>query len=79
MTEPLDMSKDPDRFDAATAPSGPLDPVADPDRFDTSGRTLPQLLGEGAYEGERDNATWLWGLVGVLAFLALVSLVISQL
>jgi hypothetical protein len=54
MTEPLDMSKDPDR-------------------------TLPELLGEGAHEGERDNATWLWGLLGVLAFLALVSLVISLL
>ena len=79
MTEPLDMSKDPDRFVAEPAPVGPLDPAKDPDRFPAEGRTLPELLGEGAYEDERDNATWLWGLIGILAFLAVVSLVISLL
>ena len=46
---------------------------------DLTGRTLPELLGEGAYEDKRDGVTWLWGLVGVLAFLAIVSLIISLL
>lgn len=63
MTEPLDPAKDPDRYD----------PTAEPGR----GRTLPDLLGEGAQEDERDNLTWLLGLVGVLAFLVLVSLVVQ--
>lgn len=80
MTEPLDMSKDPDRFahDEVPKPAA-LDPALDPDRFDGSavgGSTLPELLGEGSYEDERDNLTWLLGLVGVIAFLVLVSLLV---
>ena len=80
MTEPLDMSKDPDRFapDAVSRPAA-LDPALDPDRFDGSavgGSTLPELLGKGSYEDERDNLTWLLGLVGVIAFLVLVSLLV---
>ena len=60
MTEPLDMSKDPDRFDGSAVGES----------------TLPELLGEGSYEDERDNLTWLLGLVGAIAFLVLVSLIV---
>ncbi len=60
MTEPLDMSRDPDRFDGLAV----------------GGSTLPELLGEGSYEDERDNLTWLLGLVGVIAFLVLVTLLV---
>lgn len=60
MTEPLDMSKDPDRYD--------------PER---DSRTLPQLLGEGAHEERRDNLAWLFGLLGVIGFLLLVSLLLQ--
>lgn len=60
MTEPLDMSKDPDRF---VAPG--------------EGQTLPELLGEGAQEGERDSMNWLIGLAGVLGFLLLFSLLVQ--
>ena len=59
-----------------------LDPAQDPDRFDPAqgpqGRTLPELLGEGSYEDKRDNLTWLLGLVGIFAFLLLVSLLLSH-
>ncbi len=83
MTEPMDMSKDPDRFRPDNGPTGPLDPRADPDRFDpaasgsTSGRTLPELLGPGAQEDPRDTMTWLIGLLGVIGFLVVVSLLIQ--
>jgi hypothetical protein len=57
-----------------------LDPALDPDRYDPArdlppgqGQTLPELLGEGAFEEKRDNYQWAIGLLGVLAFLALVS------
>jgi hypothetical protein len=73
----LDPSQDPDRFDPARdeAPvAGPLDPELDPDRFHAP--TLPGLLGEGAHEDERDNLTWLLGLVGVLGFLVVISLLV---
>ena len=73
----LDPDKDPDRYDAArdeAAPAGPLDPAADPDRYRSP--TLPGLLGEGAHEDERDNLVWLVGLVSVLGFLVLVSLLV---
>jgi hypothetical protein len=70
----LDPSQDPDRYDAAKdeAPVGGLDPEEDPDRFRSP--TLPGLLGEGSQEGERDNLTWLVGLVSVFGFLALITL-----
>lgn len=58
MTAPMDPSKDPDRFDSSS----------------TSGKTLPQLLGDGAQEDDRNNLTWLLGLLAVLSFLVLVSL-----
>jgi hypothetical protein len=80
VTEPLDMSKDPDRFVVGAEPAyptGPLDPALDPDRFDPADQTLPQLLGKGAYEDERDNLQWLIGLLGVLGFLVLVSLLLQ--
>ena len=83
MTEPLDMSKDPDRFQPDVGPTSPLDPAADPDRFDpaasgpTRGRTLPELLGPGAQEEPRDSMTWLIGLLGVIGFLVVVSLLIQ--
>ena len=56
---PLDMSKDPDRFDATRA----AEPVQD--------RTLPELLGAGAQEDERVGMEWLAGLAAVLVFLGL--------
>jgi hypothetical protein len=77
-----DRAFDPDRYDPSreTAPVGRLDPASDPDRFDPvkqvppgQGQTLPDLLGEGAYEEKRDGYEWAIGLLGVLAFLALVS------
>lgn len=55
----------------------------DPDRFDPvkegglSGRTLPELLGDGAHEGERDNRAWLSGLLAVIGFLVVVSLLLQ--
>lgn len=79
---PLDMSKDPDRFDAAYEPlpdptvvGGPLDRSLDPDRYNPpgQGQTLTDLLGEGAHEDTRNNLEWAYGLLGILAFLALVS------
>ncbi|HWH27718.1 MAG TPA: hypothetical protein VNU26_01945 [Mycobacteriales bacterium] len=78
----LDPALDPDRYDAArdSAPAGRLDPARDPDRYDPvrevppgQGQTLPDLLGDGAHEDQRDNYQWAIGLIGVLAFLALVS------
>lgn len=82
---PLDLSKDPDRFDPdrdpaddlrdPTVPGGPLDRSLDPDRYRPpgQGQTLTDLLGEGAHEDERNNLEWLYGLIGIVAFLALVS------
>lgn len=76
----LDPSLDPDRFDPdrAQPAAGPLDPALDPDRYDPAqdrprSPTLPGLLGEGSYEDERSNLTWLLGLVAVFGFLALVT------
>lgn len=54
--------------------TAPMDPAKDPDRFDTTDKTLPQLLGSGAQEDDRNNLTWLLGLLAVLSFLVLVSL-----
>ncbi len=75
---PLDPSQDPDRFRPDEAPELPrgLDPAYDPDRFRPpgQGQSLTDLLGkEGAQEEDRDGWQWLYGLVTVLAFLALVS------
>jgi hypothetical protein len=73
----LDPGQDPDRFDPKRdgAPvDGPLDPELDPDRYRSP--TLPGLLGEGAQEDERNNLTWLLGLVSVFAFLLVVSLLV---
>ena len=84
-TGPLDLSQDPDRYDPSrdAAPVGRLDPRLDPDRYDPagdpaagsgrSGRTLPELLGEGAFEEKRDGYEWALGLLGIIAFIALVS------
>ncbi len=79
MTGPLDPAHDPDRYDPDAAPdpaAASLDPAQDPDRFD---RTLPQMLGPGAHEDARDTWEWLYGLLAVLAFLAVVSLLITYL
>jgi hypothetical protein len=78
---PLDMSKDPDRFDpnrvdpVVVTPQRPLDPARDPDRYRPpgQGQTLTDLLGEGAFEEKRDNNQWAIGLISILAFLLLVS------
>ena len=82
-TPPLDMSKDPDRFDPdehprlmEPAPSPRLDPAQDPDRYvrpPGQGQTLTDLLGKGAQEGSRDGYQWVAGLIGVFLFLALVA------
>ena len=53
-----------------------LDPRDDPDRFlpPGQGQSLTDLLGKaGTHEGERDGYQWIAGLLGVLAFLALVA------
>lgn len=70
---PLDPAQDPDRFDAGRAaePTGPLDPALDPDRYQD--QTLPELLGAGSQEDDRDWLESLIGLAGVLLFLALVT------
>lgn len=95
-TRPLDLSQDPDRYDAERDTAGRdggavfdpdehprlvelprgLDPSQDPDRYlpPGQGQSLPELLGEaGTHEGERDTYQWVFGLVGVFAFLALVA------
>ena len=69
---------DPDRFDPTQQPVvvGPLDLSQDPDRMPPpgQGQSLTDLLGkERAYEEERDGFEWVFGLLGVLAFLALVA------
>jgi hypothetical protein len=78
----LDPAGDPDRYDPgrASAPIGPLDPALDPDRHPAprevppgQGQTLTELLGEGAHEEKRDGYEWVFGLIGILAFLALTS------
>ena len=81
---PLDMSKDPDRFDptssfdptASLSVVGPLDPARDPDRMPRAGegQSLTDLMGKArAQEDERDNYAWAYGLIGVLVFLGLVA------
>ena len=74
----LDPAQDPDRFDPTREPEpvGKLDPALDPDRFG-AGSTLPELLGAGSQEEERDNLSWLVGLVTVIGFLLLVSLLLQ--
>ena len=77
-TQPLDPALDPDRFDASAPPELPrgLDPAYDPDRFTPpgQGQSLTDLLGkEGAYEEKRDGYEWVFGLLAVIAFLALVA------
>ncbi len=78
----LDPSQDPDRFLKPAVDPSALDPQADPDRYDPAdgprGQTLPELLGEGAYEEKRDNLQWLYGLLAVFGFLILVSLLLSH-
>ena len=82
----LGAADDPDRFDAAADPAPPelprgLDPAYDPDRFSPpgQGQSLVDLLGkEGTQEGDRDNYPWAVGLLGVLAFLALVAFLFSN-
>lgn len=82
-TPPLDMSQDPDRFDPDAAPELPrgMDPAYDPDRFRApgQGQTLTDLLGkEGTQEGERDGYQWVFGLIGVFLFLALVAFLFNN-
>ena len=67
---PLDPAQDPDRFDPA-APAPALNPALDPDRFQD--QTLPELLGEGAQEDNRDTWESIIGLAGILLFLAVVT------
>lgn len=43
------------------------------------GRTLTDLLGDGAYEDDRETWVWAVGLLAVLGFLALASVVLSHL
>ena len=67
---------DPDEHPRVVEPVGPLDMSQDPDRFlpPGQGQSLTDLLGKaGTYEGDRDGYQWIAGLLGVLAFLALVA------
>jgi hypothetical protein len=50
------------------------DPESDPDRYRDA--TLPELLGEGAHEDERDDLTWAFGLLGIVLFLGFVTALI---
>ena len=71
----LDPAGDPDRYDPEReVVTGPLDPELDPDRYRAP--TLPGLLGKGAQEDERDNLTWLLGLIGIFLFLIAISLLV---
>jgi hypothetical protein len=79
----LDMSQDPDRFDADAPPELPrgLDPAYDPDRYRPpgQGQTLTDLLGkEGSQEGDRDGYQWVLGLVGVFLFLGIVAFLFNS-
>jgi len=101
-TAPLDMSKDPDRFDATQqGPVGPLDMSQDPDRFDPvqqptvvgpldlsqdpdrmprrgGGQSLTDLIGKDrSFEERRDGYEWVAGLLAIVAFLALVTLIFN--
>jgi hypothetical protein len=93
-TRPLDLSQDPDRFEngfdvtdhpRVVEPTRALDPAQDPDRYDPGrdlppgqGQSLTDLLGEGSYEGQRDGYQWVAGLLGVVAFLALVAFLFGE-
>ena len=84
----LDVSQDPDRYDPSqdTGPAAPvtprgLDPAQDPDRFlpPGQGQTLNDLIGASrTYEGDRDGYQWIAGLLGVVAFLALVAFLFNS-
>lgn len=82
----LGAADDPDRFDPAADAAPPelprgLDPAHDPDRFRApgEGQSLVDLLGKaGTQEGDRDNYQWVGGLLGVLAFLALVAFLFNN-
>ena len=87
-TRPLDLSQDPDRFENGLAgePDAPpelprgLDPRHDPDRFlpPGQGQSLTDLLGKaGAHEDDREGWEWVYGLLTLLAFLAVVSLLFT--
>lgn len=77
---------DPDRFDPTREPEVPelprgLDPTYDPDRYRApgQGQTLADLLGkEGTQEGDRDGYQWVFGLIGVFLFLALVAFLFNN-
>lgn len=86
---PLDVSRDPDRFDPAAVREVPrdLDPDQDIDRFSVArqargqgqGQSLPDLLGTaGTHEGERDGYEWAFGLLLVLAFLGAVAFLFNN-
>ena len=75
---PLDMSKDPDRYDPSRDPSTGLPPQVEGHSGPTQDRTLPELLGEGAHEDDRVGMEWLAGLVAVLLFLALFAYLFAE-
>lgn len=80
---PLDPALDPDRYDPRrdtglgsdldAVPDLGWDPASPGSRRNPDGRTLPEMLGAGAFEEPRDTWAWAMGLVGVLLFLALAS------
>ncbi len=83
---PLDPSLDPDRYDPArdghdlgrpADGAGDVDPVLSARAG--GGRTLTDLLGDGAYEEHRETWVWVAGLVAVFGFLALAAVVLSHL
>ena len=88
-TRPLDMSQDPDRFDAdrfdpdthprvvEPVPEQPrgLDPRKDPDRYlpPGQGQSLPELLGE-AGTHEGERDNWQWAF-GLIGVFVFLALV----
>lgn len=75
---PLDMSKDPDRYDPAQDSSPGLPPQVGGHSGPDQDRTLPELLGDGAHEEERAGLEWLAGLAAVVVFLALVAYLFAE-
>lgn len=79
-TEPVFEPDDHPRVIDDGRPLAP-DPEQDPDRLlpPGQGQSLPELIGkEGTYEGSRDAYQWVFGLIGVVAFLALITYLFSN-
>ena len=82
----LGLVFDPDEHPRVVEPPPPahprgLDPRKDPDRYlpPGQGQSLEDLLGKaGTHEGDRNGYEWIAGLLGVMAFLALVAFLFNN-